>query len=93
MTDDPDLNEELIEKWGEDNTPQGFEKYLYSQGMFPPGYAPDIEYDVGLYYPPGNDDGILIWSTSKFDDAPSADDEEDDDAGSWDDITIPSEDI
>ncbi|WP_147143806.1 hypothetical protein [Stackebrandtia albiflava] len=60
------MNDELIERWADDDTPQGFERYLYSRGMYPPGYDFAIEYDVELYYPPGSDEGVLAWNTSRF---------------------------
>ena len=64
VTRDPQVMADLLRLWDDDGD---VEEAAQQRGLHPPGLDDGETHGISLYYPPGSDDGLLIWDTSDLD--------------------------
>lgn len=68
ITDDPGLNQRLVEMWEDEEEDGDTVSHIFGLGLRPPDYQEGREYTVSLVYLPGSDTPLLVWNTSDFGD-------------------------
>lgn len=97
VTEDPELENQLIERFSTDADSFALARHAYSLGLFPPGYEEGQEHSIALVWPPGadpmSDPGMLVWDTSNLGggSAEQFEDDEEDGPDGWDDVMVPPE--
>ena len=64
VTADSQVMADLLRLWDDDGD---VEEAAQQRGLHPPGVDDGATHGISLYYPPGFDDGQLIWDTSDLD--------------------------